>query len=633
MSPTLSGGVSERVVEVLRRYADREHLERLLAIPDPRLHSWVADVAETADPERIYVNTGSPEDLEFIKRRALENREELPTKYKNKTVHFDGLYDLARDRENTRILVPPGHSIAMVNTLERERGLAEIRELFKGVMRGNTMYIGFYCFGPRDSPFSLYGVQITDSAYVAHSENILYRVCYSVFVERGGKLKYMRFLHATGERNELGWSKNVEKRRIYIDLDDHIVYSVNTQYAGNTVGLKKLSLRLCVNQGKKEGFLCEHMFIVGVKGPGGRVTYLTGAYPAGCGKTSTALVADTLVSDDLAIIHAYNGEARAINPEVGSFGIIDGINPVDDPEIYRILLDPETEVIFSNVLLTEDGDVWWRGRPEPPRSGLNYAGPWRPGLRDDKGREVLPSHPNARFTTYLKYLRNLDPRIEDPMGVPVEAMIFGGRDSDTNVPVEEAFDWVHGNVTKAAALESERTAAVLGQVGVKEFNPYAILDFLSVSPGEFLRLHLDFAERLTRLPKIYSVNYFLRDKEGRFLNEKTDKVVWLKWIELRVHGDVEALESPTGLIPVYEDLAKLFREVLGKEYTEQAYREQFKIRVAKQIERVNRVVEVYKKIPDTPPVFFDVMREQLRRLEEARLRYGDYIDPFQLDKK
>lgn len=621
------------IVETLARYASREHLERLLAIPDPRLHRWVAEVVELAQPERIYVNTGSPQDIEFIRRYALGNKEELPTKYKSKTVHFDGLFDLARDRENTRILVPPGHSIPMVNTFDREKGLAEIRELFKGVMKGRLMFIGFYCFGPRNSPFSLYAVQITDSAYVAHSENILYRVCYNVFVEKGASLDYMRFLHATGERNELGWSSNISKRRIYIDLDDDIVYSVNTQYAGNTVGLKKLSLRLCVNKGRREGFLCEHMFIVGVKGPGGRVTYITGAYPAGCGKTSTALLADTIVGDDLAIIHAYKGEPRAINPEIGSFGIIDGVNPVDDPEIYRILLQPDTEVIFSNILLTEDGDVWWRGRPEPPRRGLNYAGPWREGLKDESGREILPSHPNARFTTHLGYLRNLDPRIEDPMGVTVEAMVFGGRDSDTNVPVEEAFDWVHGNVTKAAAVESERTAAVLGQVGVKEFNPYAILDFLSVSPGEFLRLHLDFAGKLEKTPRIYSVNYFLRDKDGRFLNEKTDKIVWLKWIELRVHGDVEAVESPTGLIPVYNDLEKLFEEFLNKEYREESYREQFKIRVAKQIERITRITDIYSRIPDTPPVFFEVMREQLKRLEEARARYGDYIDPFRLDRK
>jgi Phosphoenolpyruvate carboxykinase (GTP) len=174
------------------------------------------------------------------------------------------------------------------------------------------------------------------------------------------------------------------------------------------------------------------MFIAGIRGPDGRVTYVTGAFPAGTGKTSTAMVADLLVSDDLAIVYAREGAARAINPEVGSFGIIDGVNPEDDKEIYDILLDPETEVIFSNILLTDDGEPWWRGRPEPPRPGMNYAGRWPPeGASADSGQ---PSHPNARFTTYLRYFKNLDPRIDDPDGVPVEAMIFGGRDSDTNVP-------------------------------------------------------------------------------------------------------------------------------------------------------------------------------------------------------
>jgi Phosphoenolpyruvate carboxykinase (GTP) len=620
----------EEVLSGLSRFTDKEHLGRLARIADVGLLGWLLEVAELVQPSLIYVNTGSPEDLDYVRRKAIEDKEELPTKYRLKTVHFDGVYDLGRDLKNTRILVPAGVSYPLINTLEREKGLTEIKELMKGVMKGRTMFVSFYCFGPRGSPLTSYGVQVTDSAYVVHSENILYRPCYDAFTSDRPPRNYMRFLHATGERNELGWSKNYEMKRIYIDPEDNITYSVNTQYAGNTVGLKKLALRLCVNQGAKESFLCEHMFIAGIRGPGGRVTYVTGAFPAGTGKTSTAMVADLLVSDDLAIVYAREGAARAINPEVGSFGIIDGVNPEDDKEIYDILLDPETEVIFSNILLTDDGEPWWRGRPEPPRPGMNYVGRWPPeGASADSEQ---PSHPNARFTTYLRYFKNLDPRINDPDGVPVEAMIFGGRDSDTNVPVEEAFNWVHGNVTKAASLESERTAAVIGKVGEKVLNPYAILDFLPFSPGRFLQLHIEFGRRLTKETKVYSVNYFLRDAQGRFLNDKSDKRVWLKWIDLRVHGDVDAAEAPTGYIPLYEDLVRLFDSVLGKEYREEAYREQFKIRVTKQLERLERVVSVYREIYDTPREFFDVMDWQKRKLEEAKARYGDYIDPFTLNK-
>ncbi|WP_276814614.1 phosphoenolpyruvate carboxykinase (GTP) [Desulfurococcus amylolyticus] len=619
----------------LSRYASRESIERISRINNRKLIEWITEVAELLEPSSIFVNTGTKEDLEYIRRWAIEKGEEIPSKYNPlHTVHFDGVFDLARDRENTRILTVGGTSISMINTRDREEGLRELREIYKGIMKGKEMYIGFYCFGPKDSSFTLYGVQVTDSAYVMHSENILYRVCYDVFVEKGESLRYMRFLHSTGELNEYGWSKNVSKRRIYVDLLENMTYSVNTQYAGNTVGLKKLSLRLCVYQGYREGWLCEHMFIVGVKGPGDRVSYFTGAFPAGCGKTSTALIADTVVGDDLAIIRNVNGEARGVNPEVGMFGIIDGVNPVDDPEIYRILTSRDTEVIFANVLLTEDGEVWWNGKTSEPRKGINYAGEWWPGKLDEKGKPVPPSHPNARFTTSIFYLSKVDPRINDPMGVPVHGMIFGGRDSDTWVPVEEAFNWVHGIVTKAASLESERTTAVLGKAGEREFNPFAILDFLSISPGDFINLHFKFGEELTREPRIYGVNYFLRDDKGRYLTEKVDKRVWLKWMELRANNDVDVLETPTGFIPLYDDLAELFRRELNKEFPVELYEKLFTIRVGKHLEKAERIYRIYyEKTPETPRLFFDTLLEHKRRLKQALDKYGSLIPPSKLDRR
>lgn len=622
------------VLKKLSQYVDPVNFEKLSRIKPVGLLKWILEVIELTKPSKVFVLTGAPEELEYIRRRAIENREEIPTRYSPlHTVHFDGPKDLARDRENTRILVPKGVSIPMINTKDVDEGVKEIREIMDGIMRGKEMYIGFYCYGPKGSPFTLYGVQVTDSAYVIHSSNILYRICYDVFTERDD-IPYMRFLHSAGERDENGWSKNVHKRRIYIDVENQIVYSANTQYAGNTVGMKKLALRLCVYRGYKEGWLCEHMFIIGVKGPGDRVTYFTGAFPAGCGKTSTAMIADTVVGDDLAIIRNVNGVARAVNPEVGMFGIISGVNPVDDPEIYEILTRKDTEVIFSNVLLTEDGDVWWDGKPEPPRPGINYAGPWWPGKKDESGKEVLPSHPNARFTTSIRYLKKLDPRIDDPNGVPVKGMIFGGRDPDTWVPVEEAFDWDHGIVTKGASLESERTAAVLGRAGVMEFNPYAILDFLSISPGAFTELHFRFGEGLKEKPRIFSVNYFLRDEHGRYLTEKRDKYVWLKWMELRVNRDVDAIETPTGYIPIYEDLRKLFEKYLNKEFREDLYEKLFSIRVAKLLEKYERIWNIYStQVPDTPKKFFDILLEQKRRLKEALDRYGTVISPFKLDRR
>ncbi|MEM4667394.1 MAG: phosphoenolpyruvate carboxykinase (GTP) [Thermofilum sp.] len=616
---------------VLERLEPREQVERLFRVRSERLLRDVAIVASVAEPSSLFVHTGSPADREYVRRRALERGEELPSRIPLHTVHFDGPRDLARDKVNTRILVPGGRGVPLINTMDRAAGLRELAELMRGVMRGKEMFVSFYLYGPRGSPFSLYGVQITDSAYVIHSEDILYRSCYEEFTERAD-IEYMLFVHSAGERDENGWSRSTDKRRIYIDLEGNATYSVNTQYAGNTVGLKKLALRLAVYKGFREGWLAEHMFIVGVRGPGGRVTYLTGAFPAGCGKTSTAMVADTVVGDDLAIIHSVDGVARAINPEVGMFGIIDDVNPRDDPDIYRILTDPSVEVIFANVLLTEDGEVWWRGKPSSPRRGVNYAGPWWPGKLDESGREVLPSHPNGRFTVSIRHLGSVDPAIDDPAGVPVSGFLFGGRDPDTWPPVQEAFDWFHGIVTMGASLESERTAAVLGRAGEMEFNPYAILDFLSISPGAFTELHFRFAEKLRAAPRIFAVNYFLRGRDGRYLTEKLDKKVWLKWIELRCHGDVGAVRTPAGLIPVYEDLRKLFDEVLGKSFSEELYRELFAVRVPQQLAKIERVYSIYRGIPDTPPLLFQILEEQKRRLEEARQRYGERIDPFTLDR-
>jgi phosphoenolpyruvate carboxykinase (GTP) len=500
-------------------------------------------------------------------------------------------------------------------------------------MEGREMLVAFYLYGPLGSPFTLYGVQITDSAYVVHSEDVLYRNGYSAFAERGGGIEYMLFVHATGALDENGWCREVEKRRVYIDPEGNATYSVNTQYAGNTVGLKKLALRLAVYKGFREGWLAEHMFIVGVKGPGGRISYFTGAFPAGCGKTATAMIADTVVGDDLALVRELEGEARAVNPEVGMFGIIDDVNPEDDPEIYRVLTDPEAEVIFSNVLLTEEGDVWWRGKPGEPRKGLNYAGPWWPGKLDEQGREIPPSHPNARFTVSVRHLAKLDPRIDDPLGVPVSAFVFGGRDSTAWPPVEEAFDWDHGIATKGAALESERTAAVLGKVGEVEFNPFAILDFLPISPGAFAELHFRFARRLRKVPKVFGVNYFLRGRDGKYLAEKRDKRVWLKWMELRVHGDVDAVETPTGRVPVYEDLRQLFDRELGKEFSERLYEEMFAVRIPQQLAKLERVLAIYERIPDSPPLLLEILREQGKRLKELRAERGDWVSPFALDKR
>jgi len=616
--------------QILRAKLSADNLAKLLALDNPKLHRFVAEAIELCQPDSVYVCTDDPADAEYVRTGAIERGEESPLKTPGHTYHFDGPNDVARDRERTKYLLPKGVSLGeRINSIDKEVGLAEIMEFFRGSMTGKEMLVCFYCLGPTNSEFAIPCVQITDSFYVAHSENLLYRPGYEEFRRLGRSEKFFRFLHSAGEL-EGGVSKHVDKRRIYIDLEERIVYSVNTQYAGNTVGLKKLAFRLAIRKAAEEGWLAEHMFLMGVHGPNNRVTYFAGAFPSACGKTSTAMLeGQTIVGDDLAYLRKRDGSVYAANVERGIFGILQDVNAKDDPVIWEALTRPG-EIIFTNVLVA-DGRPYWLGMGdvEIPESGINYQGEWYKGKKDKDGREIPYAHKNARYTIRLEQLKNCDPRLNDPNGVPLRAIIFGGRDSNTWVPVEQAFDWVHGVITKGASLESETTAATLGAEGVRKFDLMSILDFLSMPLGQYLQHYLDFARDLTQPPAIFSVNYFLKDENGRYLNSHLDKKVWILWAELRVNGEVDAIETPTGLIPRYEDLKQLFRTSLGKDYTESEYERQFATRVVQHLAKIDRIEAVYRAEKDVPQVLWETLAAQRQRLEEARRRYGkDVISPF-----
>jgi phosphoenolpyruvate carboxykinase (GTP) len=429
-------------------------------------------------------------------------------------------------------------------------------------------------------------------------------------------------------------SKHIEKRRVYIDLEDEIIYSVNTQYGGNSIGLKKLAMRLAIKRASKEGWLTEHMLIMGIYGPGGRKSYFTGAFPSMCGKTSTAMIdGETIVGDDIAYLRKIGGKIRAVNVEKGIFGIIEGINATDDPLQWQALTTPG-EVIFSNVLVMENGDVYWNGKDSnPPTKGVNHSGAWFLGKKNEHGIVIQSSHKNARFTFDMRILGNVDPKLDDPKGVEVSGFIYGGRDSDTWVPVEEAFDWVHGIVTKGASLESETTAATLGKEGVRMFNPMSNLDFLSIPIGRYIEDNLTFGADLDNPPRIFSVNYFLKDSKGQFMNHKNDKRIWLKWMELRVHDDVDALQTPTGFIPRYEDLKRLFQDIFHRTYSQNDYITQFTVRVPENIAKLDRLEKIYRtRVSDTPQVVFKIFKEQRERLQDVRSKHGDYISPDKFQK-
>ena len=623
--------MGERALDILGKRLSGDDYQKLLSIENPELHRFIATHVERCNPDKVFVCTDSQEDILRVRQAAVESGEETALSLNGHTVHFDGYHDQARDKGNTKFLLPKGVDLGPnINSVDKEEGLRELQDILKDIMRGHTLYVRFFCLGPTMSEFSIPSVQLTDSAYVAHSEDLLYRPGYEEFKRAGGTSRFFRFVHSEGALKD-AVSANIDKRRVYIDIEDNTVYSTNTQYGGNTIGLKKLAMRLAINWASKEGWLTEHMFVVGVHGPQKRVTYFTGAFPSLCGKTSTSMIkGETIIGDDIAYLRKRGEEIRAVNVERGMFGIIQGINSKDDPLIWEVLHQPG-EIIFSNVLMTQEGACHWIGKDgKVPPEGINHSGKWHRGKKDAGGKEITPSHPNARFTLCLERLENLDSHIDDPEGVVVGGIIYGGRDSDTCVPVEEAFNWEHGIITKGASLESETTAATLGKEGVRKWNPMSNLDFLSIPIGKYIESNLKFGAALKTPPPIFSVNYFLKNAGGSFLNEKTDKSVWLKWMELRSHGEVDTIKTPTGHIPHHQDLERLFGEVLNREYTKETYNKQFTIRVPENLAKIERLTAIFENVSNVPHAVVTVLEAQKKRLLAAREKRGDYIVPEQL---
>ncbi|HUV33361.1 MAG TPA: phosphoenolpyruvate carboxykinase (GTP), partial [Candidatus Desulfaltia sp.] len=486
------------MTDSLKQLMDEKSLKKLRALGNPHVEEQLLRFIKLCKPAKVTVLDESKTDVEYVRKLALSTGEETPLNLKGHTIHFDGPNDLARDKGSTKVLTPPGMKLsANINTTDREGGLKEVLGLMDGAMEGKEMLVKFYSLGPTGSRFSLCTLQVTDSSYVAHSEDLLYRQGYEQFKALKGSKDFFTFVHSAGELTETNVTKNVQNRRIYIDVVDGKVYSVNNQYAGNSVGLKKLALRLAVYKANHEDWLSEHMLVMGIHPPGkDRVTYFTGAYPSACGKTSTAMIpGQSIVGDDIVYLKEDpEGYCRAVNIEQGIFGIIQDVNPEDDPVIYNALTTPR-ELIFSNILIT-DGVPYWLGMGmEPPKKGVNYQGEWHKGLKDKDGGEIPYAHPNARYTMRLSELENVDTRYNDPEGVRVHGVFYGGRDSDTNPPISEALSWNHG-AYMGATLESETTTATIGKTGVRKQDPMANIDFVVVPLGLYISNHIKFGRKL-----------------------------------------------------------------------------------------------------------------------------------------
>lgn len=600
------------MLEALKAKLTAEQFAKIEKIKNPELWKFLAETIELCGPDKVFVCDDSPEDLAAIRAKALETGEEKPLSRTGHVYHFDPEWDQGRATSDTKVLVPEGVDFGKeISTKNVNEANKEMDELMRGAMKGREMLVLVSCLGPVGSKFSIVGVQITDSPYVVDNERLLYRRGYEEMVRQskegsasGGR--FFKFVHSSGSLDKSG-------RRIYMDPFNGITRSVNTQYGGNTIGLKKLAMRLAMRAGLEDGeraeserWLTEHMLVMGVKGlegegHGGRRTYMLGAFPSMCGKTSTAMIPNAVVvGDDIAYLRNCGGEARAVNVEAGVFGILEGVNPKDDPQLVRAM-EESGDVIYSNVLVHDElkgKEPFWTGKsPAVPESGENFAGRWEKGCVDANGKPVPASHPNSRVTLSLKDFENVDLDVlENPEGVGVSAVVYGGRDPDTSVPVREALDLDHGLMLMGMCLESETTAATVEGAKQKKivFNPASNIDFLSMPVAEYVDHNRKFFAGLSKPPRIFGVNYFLQGSDGKFLNGKNDKWVWYQWMEKRVNGEVDVIETPIGGIPKYEDLAFLFKELLGKDYTREEYEEQFAIRKDKILGKIARVRAIYK---------------------------------------
>jgi len=618
---------------LLRQKMSAESYRKLLELDNLKLFEFIGEYAELCEPDSVYMCDDSDEDAEYIRKNSLGLREERPLAKEGHTIHYDGFNDQGRAPGATKNLVSK-ELVPLMGALlakERQEGLAEVRGILKGIMKGKQAIVKLSCEGPTHSPFSIACVQMTDSFYVCHSEELLYRRGYEHFRRMEHKDKFFRFVHGAGRLDEFGNCIDLDKRRIYQDMEDFIVFSTNNQYAGNSVGLKKHAMRLAIKLSGTEGWLCEHMFVMSVQNEKkGRSTNFCGAFPSACGKTATAMLpGEKIIGDDIAYFRNINGEFRAVNVENGIFGIIKDVNVADDPLIFKTLNTAGPEIIFSNVLTGPDNQPYWLGMGvNHPDHGRNFSGDWFEGKPDEEGNPIPLAHSNARYTLRLGYLENIDPAYNDGNGVLVRGIIYGGRDSNTSVPIEESADWESGILLKACTLESETTSATIGLEGVLAPQPMANLDFISYPIGEYVRNNIRFVEGMKQVPRIYAVNYFLKDGKGNFLTHKLAKKVWLHWAEQRIYDEVDAYRTPLGFIPRYEDLKSLFKEILQEDFPGELYQELFKFRIDAWTAKLERALRFYKRTaPDCPQEYRRMWRSTLQKLEGLKDEFGPFIAP------
>ena len=632
---------AEQALSVLKKRMDETQFHRIFRITHPEVLKRIANAVVICNPARVFINTGSEADRDFIRKLAIETGEERPLALENHTIHFDLPGEQGRIVDRTFYIADPEDQVSsLANRMNRPQALEDIRTHMTGIMTGKTMMVGCYMRGPVGAPVSNPALEITSSAYVSHSAELLYRNAFADFdKEVADRGHFFTNVHSQG----LNRPEDLPDARVFMDRQYQTTYSFKCTYAGNTLLLKKGNHRFAVdkavytNRGEE---LSEHMFITGIQGPGKRVTWFAGAAPSGCGKTTTAMAGNLFVGDDLAQMWiADDGTIRCVNPEAGIFGIVEDVNQEGDPLLMKVLRQPGFEVIWSNVLIDENDTPHWVGNHEPPpEKGVNFQGPWHSGKTDDNGKPVPMSHPNSRCTLRSTSLANYSAEADNPAGVITRVFTYSGRDADTMPPVWVAPDSDHG-VVIGACIVSAATATEVGASGVKRA-PWANAPFIPGALGDYMDAQFRFFGnpniKEPFQPVMAGLNYFLTDQARggstrQLLGEKRDVKVWLAWLERYAHQEVGCIRTPVGNLPLYRDLVPLFQEIIDKPYPKDLYDRQFSLYVDHIAARIELQEAAYAREENIPSRLFEILARQKERLQSWKQRKGAVILPDDME--
>ena len=527
---------------------------------NPHVLSWIEEMKSLVKPDKVVWVTEGEEQIKALKAEAVATglMEELnPEKLPGCLLHRTKVNDVARVEARTFICTTKKEMAGPTNNwVEKDEMYARLTPLVDGAMKGRTMYVVPYCMGQMGSPFAKIGIELTDSIYVVLNMEIMTRMGQEALDQLGDSADFVKGLHCSLDVDE-------EQRYIVQFPEDNTIWSINSNYGGNVLqGKKCFALRIASWQGWKEGWMAEHMLILGIENPQGEIKYVTAAFPSACGKTNLAMLIPPelykkkgykvwCVGDDIAWLRiGKDGRLWAVNPENGFFGVAPGTNAKSNPNALAATMK---NTIFTNVAHNlDDNTVWWEGLDKnPPENAIDWKGnPWSGSTATEKA-----AHPNSRFTAPAKNCPCVSPKFDDPEGVPISAMIFGGRRAKTAPLVYQSRDWKHG-VFVGSTMASETTAAAAGAVGVVRRDPMAMLPFCGYHMADYFQHWLDMGEKLgDKAPKIFNVNWFRTDDDGKFVWPGFgDNMRVLMWILGRCDGDAEAVETAIGYEPRPEDI-------------------------------------------------------------------------------